>query len=459
MTFHNLTISKNDGYIDDLMVLPQGNQGQGISMAPGIGMTASAMIDGTSQRYTYDPLGRLLVVKNQFDEVVQVHEYDYYEDLAFDGYLQANPDPPVQGSAVDLTLVTSQSLASVEWKVLSGGQETILSSTGLTATYTPGCSPFTVRVTGTDEQGIFIVRQRSFTPASNFSASVSGPSTASATGSYTYTLNYSGNCGQPGISWVLSYPGGTADDVNLGSGSSVTVVDPCASFRLTARLDINGQNIQNPEKEVTVSGSSLAVSISGPLTQTYDQPLTYQADIDAFDCEGAYTYRWEADYGDGIRHLESESETLPFTGICQSFTLYLDVSDSYGNTVSTSEYITAPAIPSVSITSNIAQKCKGEFVTYDADYTTGCGANTYQWFEWKPVSGSIASSWVPIVDAVGPILYAKNMGKLLFVVTDESGRTGQQLYDSVYSCTTSQEDPCPANSTAPCYDGGSEGAQ
>jgi hypothetical protein len=457
---HNLTISKTSGYIDDLMVLPAGNQGQGISMAPGIGMIASTMTGGTSQKYAYDPLGRLLVVKNQFDEVVRVHEYDYYEDLAFEGHIEAKPDPPVKDSPVEFTLVTSQNIAFVEWKIISGGQESLLPSTGLTATYTPDCVPFTVRATGTDEQGLVIVRQRSFTPVSNFNASISGPSTATTSGIYTYTLNYTGNCGQLGISWILSYPDGTANDVILGSGTSVTVADPCGNFRLEARLNVNGKNLQNPEKQVTVSGSALSVSINGPTTQAYGQPVTYQAFINNFDCEGEYTYRWKIDYGDGVSYTEGDSETLVFTGLCQDLTLFLDVADSYGNSVSTSRYITAPPVPSVaSITSNIAQKCKGEFITYDATYTNGCGVNTYQWYELQPVSGSVVLSWKPIVDAVGPILYAKNMGKLLFVITDESGRTGQGLYDSVYNCTAPEDDPCPAGSTAPCYDGGSEGAQ
>lgn len=119
---------------------------------------------------------------------------------------------------------------------------------------------------------------------------ITGPTSITAAGTYTWQANASGGNGSYSYAWEYRVQGGTWSAVGTGSSysSSVATTDP--SFELRVAVTSAGHTVSNTHL-VSVSSSALAVSISGTGFMYEGQTRTWTANPSGGN--GTYTYQWQ----------------------------------------------------------------------------------------------------------------------------------------------------------------------
>ena len=121
-------------------------------------------------------------------------------------------------------------------------------------------------------------------------ANITGPSSVTAAGSYTWQANASGGDGTYAYSWEYRVQNGTWTAAGTGSSYSRTVAMTDPSFELRVTVTSAGLTGSDPSHLVTVSSGPTA-NITGRLAVYVAGTYTWQAN--ASGGNGTYTYQWQ----------------------------------------------------------------------------------------------------------------------------------------------------------------------
>ncbi|HEV2146831.1 MAG TPA: S8 family serine peptidase [Longimicrobiaceae bacterium] len=122
------------------------------------------------------------------------------------------------------------------------------------------------------------------------SADITGPTSITSTGTYTWQANASGGNGSYTYNWEYRVQNGTWSAVGTGSSYSRSVATSDAAFELRVTVTSAGQTASDTHL-VSVSSGGLAVTITGPFLVYEGESHTWTANPSGGD--GTYTYQWQ----------------------------------------------------------------------------------------------------------------------------------------------------------------------
>ena len=123
-------------------------------------------------------------------------------------------------------------------------------------------------------------------------ANITGPTSITAAGTYTWQANAAGGNGTYTYSWEYRVQGGTWSVVGSGSSYSRTVATTDPDFELRVTVTSGGLTGQDASHLVDVSQvSSVGANITGPSLIIFPGSRTWQAN--ASGGNGVYTYQWQ----------------------------------------------------------------------------------------------------------------------------------------------------------------------
>jgi hypothetical protein len=209
-------------------------------------------------------------------------------------------------------------------------------------------------------------------------ANISGTTSITAAGTYTWSSNATGGSGTYAYQWEYRTQGSsTWTTVGTAASYSRTVATSNADFEL--RVTVTSAGLTDSDTHLVAVTAPPTANISGATYITTTATYTWQANAAAGN--GAYTYAWEyrpqgSSTWTQVGTASSYSRSVSNTG--GSFELRVTVT-SAGLTGSDVQLVTvAPPPPTANITGP-SSTYAAQGTTFQANASGGNGTYTYQW--------------------------------------------------------------------------------
>ncbi len=262
-----------------------------------------------------------------------------------------------------------------------------------------------------------------------FSAKISGGPVDGAT--YNYVWRY-GNDWKDWNSTVKS----TGGQTTAATGSFVA--SKLGTYHVYIDVKDSLGKTQTVEKTITVTKSGwMATGVEAPATATSGTQVQFAPRVSGVIKGARYNYVWRCGDGWGfwnstVKSTGSMTAVMPGTFVptkVGTYTLYVDVSDVYGNkqTVSTTMKVLAPVWKATGISVSGSLK-KGNGVTYSAQLSNQVAGLTYNYVwcygdDWKEWGSTVKSTGKMTSSASGSFTPAKSGTYTLYIdVEDTTGR-------------------------------------
>ncbi len=220
------------------------------------------------------------------------------------------------------------------------------------------------------------------------SANITGPTSITAAGTYTWQANASGGNGTYAYAWEYRVQGGAWSAVGSGASYSRAVALADADFELRVTVTSNGQTGSDPSHLVDVSYPPVGANITGATSISTGGSYTWQANPSGGS--GTYAYAWEYRVQGGSWSAAGSGSSYSRTVATTDADFELRVTVTSAGLTGTDTHLVDVVQPrppvGANITGTTSITAAGTYA-WAANASGGTGTYTYSW-EYRLQGGS-----------------------------------------------------------------------